>query len=308
MAVATFISLVKGSFVLRRHALAGRQNYIAALLKSPMVPPVSTIATPPDASAESVQFARRLLELHFGRNEVVIVLDGPSEADMAIWKEEFKLCPSARAIGKKLPTAPIRGVYESKDPIRVVVIDKERGGSVDAWNAAVNACSSPVIGLIDPASEFPSEILLRLIQPMLEAAEETIGICGGVSVPAGSGLAARFGALESLRAWMTRGAALSDENRTLPFPGAAMLVRRSAVITGGRLYRRTLGAFPATARGSSRRRQTLPRLYFCRIRSAVPIPRPLVPNCIANWIAISGRSRALSFVVWRLPGPSDGAF
>jgi hypothetical protein len=233
MGVAAFVSLVKGWFVLRRVAMAGRQNYTAVLLKSPMVPPVSTIAVPPDASPESVLFARRLLELHFGRNEVVIVLDGPSDAEMAVWKNEFKLCPSARVIGQKLPTAPVRGIYESKDPIRVVVVDKEKGGLVDAWNTAVNACTSPVIGLLDPASDFQPEILLRLIQPMLEAVDETIAICGGVSAPAGSGLAARFGALESLRAWMTRGAALSEANKTLPFPGSAVLVRKSSVVQAG---------------------------------------------------------------------------
>jgi cellulose synthase/poly-beta-1,6-N-acetylglucosamine synthase-like glycosyltransferase len=233
MGIAAFVSLVKGCFVLRRIALAGRQNYTAMLLKSPMVPPVSTIAVPPDASAESVSFARRLLELHFGRNEVVIVLDGPSESELAVWNTEFRLCPSARVLGKKLPTAPVRGVYESKDPIRVVVIDKERGGRADAWNAAVNACTSPVIGILDPAADFQPDILLRLIQPMLEAADETVAICGGVSAPPGKGLSARFGALESLRAWMTRGAAFADGNRTLPFPGSAVLVRRSSVVQAG---------------------------------------------------------------------------
>jgi hypothetical protein len=233
MGIAAFVSLLRGSLVLRRIARAGRQNYTAVLLKSPMVPPVSTIAVPPDASADSVQFARRLLELHYGRNEVVIVLDGPSDADMAIWREEFKLCPSARVIGKKLDTTAIRGVYESKDPIRVVVIDKERGGTVDAWNTAVNACTSPVIGLLDPASDFQPDILLRLIQPMLETADETIAVCGGVSLPSGNGLTARFGALESLRTWMTRGAAFSVVNKTLPFPGSAVLVRRASVIQAG---------------------------------------------------------------------------
>ena len=105
MGIVAFASLVKGSFVLRRMARSGRQNYSAVLLKSPMVPPVSTIAVPPDSSAESVLFARRLLELHFGRNEVVIVLDGPSQSELAVWSNEFKLCPSARAVIGKLPTA-----------------------------------------------------------------------------------------------------------------------------------------------------------------------------------------------------------
>jgi cellulose synthase/poly-beta-1,6-N-acetylglucosamine synthase-like glycosyltransferase len=124
-------------------------------------------------------------------------------------------------------------VYESRDPIRVVVIDKEKGGPVDAWNAAINASTSPVIGLIDPQSEFQPDVLLRLIQPMVDSVDETIAICGGVSAPPSAGLAAQFGALESLHAWMTRGAALAGRNRTLPFPGSVVLVQRSAVVQAG---------------------------------------------------------------------------
>ncbi len=231
--VAEFLSLVKGTFVLRRLARDLRQNYSAVLLKSPLAPAVSTIAVPPDSSSESMKFARRLLEMHFGRNEVVIVLDGPSESELAAWSDEFRLVHSARVVAGKLPTAAVRGVYESRDPIRVVVVDKERGGPVDAWNAAVNACTSPVIGLLDPATEFQPDILLRMIQPMLESLDEIVALCAGVPAPPGADLAARFGALESLRAWMTRGAAYSGENKTMPFPGSAMLVRRSAVVQAG---------------------------------------------------------------------------
>jgi hypothetical protein len=233
MGVAGFVTLVRGCFVLRRIARAGRQDYSPVILKSPMVPPVSTIAVPPDDSAESLRFVRRLLDLHFGRNEVVIVLDGPSEAEMETWSRELRLCPSTRSIGQKLNTAPVRHVYESRDPVRVVVIDKERGGPVDAWNAAINAATSPVIGLLDPASEFTPDVLLRLIQPMLDAADETIVVSGGVSFPPAPGLAAQFGALESLRAWLTRGAAFAGRNLTLPFPGCALLVRRDSILQAG---------------------------------------------------------------------------
>src|ERR1035438_5662343 len=110
--------LAQGCFALRRRARAGFPDYSDALLKSALAPAVTTIAVPPDASPESRQFARRLLDLHFGRNEVVIVLDGPSEVEMETWRNEFKLYQSARPVERKLPTAPVRGVYESRDPIR----------------------------------------------------------------------------------------------------------------------------------------------------------------------------------------------
>jgi cellulose synthase/poly-beta-1,6-N-acetylglucosamine synthase-like glycosyltransferase len=233
LGVGAFRVLVQGCFALRRRARAGSPDYSDALLKSALTPAVTTIAVPTDASPESRRFARRLLDLEFGRNEVVIVLDGPSEAEMEAWSSEFKLYQSARPVESKLPTAPVRGVYESRDPIRVVVVDKEPGGTADAWNAGVNVATSPVIGLLDPESEFEQRVLLRMIQPMLEAFEETVAVCGGESIPAAADLTSRWGALESLRAWMTRGAAFASRNLVLPIPGSAVLARRDAIIASG---------------------------------------------------------------------------
>src|ERR1035438_1113093 len=225
--------LAQGCFALRRRARAGFPDYSDALLKSALAPAVTTIGVPPGASPESFQFARRLLDLEFGRNEVVIVLDGPSEVEMETWRSEFNLYRSARPVERKLPTAPVRGVYESRDPIRVVVVDKEPGGPADAWNAGVNVATSPVIGLLEPESEFEQRVLLRMIQPMLEAFEETVAVCGGESSPAGAAVTSRWGPLESLRAWMTRGAAFASRNLVLPIPGSAVLARRDSIITSG---------------------------------------------------------------------------
>src|ERR1039458_8350566 len=106
LGVGAFRVLVQGCFALRRRARAGSPDYSDVLLKSAPAPAVTTIAVPPDALAESRRFARRLLDVHFGRNEVVIVLDGPSEAEMLTWSSEFKLYRSARPVEPKLPTAP----------------------------------------------------------------------------------------------------------------------------------------------------------------------------------------------------------
>lgn len=233
LGVGAFRVLVQGGFTLRRRTRAGWPDYSPVVLKSALAPAVTTIAVPPDASPESRLFARRLLDLEFGRNEVVVVLDGPSEADMATWSNEFKLFRSARPVEQKLPTAQVRGVYESRDPIRVVVVDKEAGGAADAWNAGVNVATSPVIGLLDPASEFEQAVLLRMIQPMLEAFDETVAVCGGEPIRPAALLTARWGALESLRAWMTRGAAFASHNLVLPIPGSAVLARRDAIVASG---------------------------------------------------------------------------
>ena len=130
--VASVAALVKGCFELRRLARASSDDFAFVLLKSPLVPGISVIATPPDAGDESRAHVRRLLDLHFGTSEVVAVLDGPSEAEFARWRDEFRLVPEERSATGGLPASRVRGTYGSSDPIRLLVVDKESGGNADA--------------------------------------------------------------------------------------------------------------------------------------------------------------------------------
>ena len=153
--------------------------------------------------------------------------------------EEFHLYPQERVVPEGLPAAAIRGCYLSRDPIRLLVVDKQAGGAADALNAGVNAAQYPVIGLVDPEADFIPELLLRLIRPMLGDWEGTIAVCGVAPPPPARGLAGCIGAIESLRLWLARCAAFSAWNRLLPVPGACMLVKREAV--------RSVGGFRAGA-------------------------------------------------------------
>ena len=44
------------------------------------------------------------------------------------WMQEFHLYPQERVVPEGLPAAAIRGCYVSRDPIRLLVVDKEPGG------------------------------------------------------------------------------------------------------------------------------------------------------------------------------------
>jgi hypothetical protein len=121
----------------------------------------------------------------------------------------------------------------SRDPIRLLVVDKEPGGVADACNSGVNAAQYPVIGLVDREADFIPEVLLFLIRPMLGDWDHTIAVCGVALPPPATGLPGRIGGLESLRLWLARCAAFSAWNRLLPVPGACMLVRRDAVCSVG---------------------------------------------------------------------------
>jgi cellulose synthase/poly-beta-1,6-N-acetylglucosamine synthase-like glycosyltransferase len=229
----SFVLLVQGCLFLRRFARVHSRDDSVILLKSPLVPAVSMIVVPPDDSQKSRDLARRLADLHFGTQELVLVLDGPSESEMETWSREFRLGPATRTFVPRLPTARIRGVYTPRDPMRLVVVDKEQGGEGDAYNAGLNAASAGMIGLLDPDCDFEPTVLLGLIGPLLDAADEVVAVCGLRPVPPSDGWACWIGALESLRLWLARGAAFASRGMLAPIPGAFVLVRRDAILEAG---------------------------------------------------------------------------
>ncbi len=222
-------AMLQGKQVLRR-VLRDVRDDDSLLLKSPMAPGVSIITSPRDASPDSRAWVRRLLELFSGNHEVVVVLDGAEPLERDRWLAEFRLGPVSRRSSEDLKAARVLGVYESYDPVRMVLVDKEAGGASDALNAGVNIAMYPVIGWMERGSRFEPNLLLRLIRPMLEQPDETVAVCGVSPAPAPAAWAARFGACAFLRTWLVRCGAFRGWNMLLPVPGAAVLVRRDAVV------------------------------------------------------------------------------
>jgi cellulose synthase/poly-beta-1,6-N-acetylglucosamine synthase-like glycosyltransferase len=240
---ACLVLLVKGCSVLRRLSRESYRDDTAIILRSPLSPPVTVIASPADGSAKSRQFARRLLGLHSATHDLVLVLNGLSETDNAAWKREFHLIPSNRMVGGPLPAGKVRGIYESTDPIPLAVLDLERSTAAMALNAGVNAASSSVIAIFDAEAEFQAESLLYMIRPMLEKPGETIGVCAVAPAPLGIGMAGRFAALGFMRLWLGRCAAFAGWNMLLPVPGCAMLISREAIVDIGGFRAGPVGLF-----------------------------------------------------------------
>jgi cellulose synthase/poly-beta-1,6-N-acetylglucosamine synthase-like glycosyltransferase len=230
--VAAFGTLFKGCLVLRRLRRRNPDESGNVLLKSPLVPAVSVLAVCRDASPAARVFVRRLLSLDFGRSEIVLVLENPGEADRETWFDEFRLRSSSRVPGT-LPSAKVRAVYQSLDPVRMVVVETEGGTRSEAWNAAANAALSPVLALFEPSNEFPQDALLTLIRPMLEDPAGTVAVCGGGPGPLGDSWAGRLWGLEEIRIWLGRAAGAAGRDRLVPFPGSALLVRADAIVEIG---------------------------------------------------------------------------
>jgi cellulose synthase/poly-beta-1,6-N-acetylglucosamine synthase-like glycosyltransferase len=231
--VASIWLLFKGSRELRRLRRDAAHPNLDVLLKSPLVPSVSVIAVVPQGDPAQIVFVRRLLGLTFGNREVVVVLNGASARAIETWCEEFHLFRSFRLAGEPLATGPVHGVYESRDPIQLVVIEKEAGTTADARNAGVNATSAPFIAVFDSEGEFDAEALLRLIVPVLQAPDETLAVCGASPSASAETLAGRLGEIESLRGWLGRSLAWAPANAVLPAPGQAVVIGRQALIQAG---------------------------------------------------------------------------
>jgi hypothetical protein len=230
---AGLAALVRGYLHLRRLSPSQVSGDHTPLLKSPLVPSLSLITVVRDSSPESHQFVRRLLEVHYGKFETVLVLDGLDEADVEVWKNEYRLEARSRVAQSALPAARVRCIYEPPDPGRLVVVSKEWGGEGDSFNAAVNVARAPLIGIVEPHAEFQPDAFLQLVRPMLEDPERTVAACGTAPEPHHDGLAARFGALESLRAWLGRCGSLADRNQLGTVPGCCMLIGREALLQAG---------------------------------------------------------------------------
>ena len=150
---ASLVVMLKGFGVMRRNRLRGlARDDAAILLKSPLAPPIAVLAVAPDASEASRNFVHNLVKLHYGDHEVLLVLDGPSDQDLAAWVAEFRLFPSSRSSFGDIRTQPVRGVYESRDPIRLMVIEKEKGGVADCLNVGLNLAAAPLVALARAAA------------------------------------------------------------------------------------------------------------------------------------------------------------
>lgn len=228
--LARLVLLLKGAREARRQRDCGTDDTWSVLLRSDLVPAVAVIAVPPDASPASFLFVRRLLNLHAGNPEIVLVLDGPADTEMAAWKKEFHLEPSSRLVNALVASRPVKSVYASTEPIRLVVLEKERGGYTDCLNAGLNVGNAPVIATVDADAQFAEEALLRLLRPMLEDPDRTIAVCAVAPVAPAKGLFAQFYRLEFLRTWLGRCAGLATSNTFLPAPGCFALMRRDAVV------------------------------------------------------------------------------
>jgi len=251
-----FILLLVGFLELLRHRFVQHDpEELRTLEFSSLVPPISVLAPAYNEAATIRESVRAMLSLRYPEFEVIVINDGSKDETLRLLIDEFHLYKSARFYETPLQTKPIRGVYESIDPIRLVVIDKDNGGKADSLNAGINVAHYPLVCSVDSDSLLENDALLRVAKPFVEDPGLVVAVGGIVRVANGCSISgghveqvdlpkswiARIQVVEYLRAFLGGRVAFSAFNCMLIISGAFGLFLKSAALAVGGYDTNTVG-------------------------------------------------------------------
>lgn len=154
---------------------------------SPLAPPISLLVPAHDEEKSIVEAVDSLLALDYPELEVIIANDGSRDGTLDALKARYQLLETDIVYVREVPCKPVRAIYMSQIEPRLVVVDKEAGGSkADAVNAALNLASSPFICVVDADSILERDALLRIVTPILTDPKRVVAAGGIVRVLNGS--------------------------------------------------------------------------------------------------------------------------
>ena len=185
LAYLTMLIIALKTSAMHQHRLESiRLNWIK---ETPMAPPITVIAPAHNEEASIRVAVRNLLELDYPELEVIVVNDGSEDRTFEELREEFRLRQVRAVYVPEAKSAPVRGLYRSDADARLVVVDKEAGGSkADAVNAGLNAATSPYVCVVDSDSLLERDALLRIIVPILADPKRVVAVGGIIRVLNGS--------------------------------------------------------------------------------------------------------------------------
>ena len=178
---------LKTSLAHQRRLQSHRLQWIK---ETPLAPPI-TIISPAHNEECSIRVAvRNLLELDYPHLEVIVVNDGSQDRTFEELRDEFRLRLVRAVYVPEAKSAPVRGLYRSEVDARLLVVDKEPGGSkADAVNAGLNAATSPYVCVVDADSILERDALLRIMVPILNDPKRVVAVGGIIRVLNGSEIA-----------------------------------------------------------------------------------------------------------------------
>ena len=147
---------------------------------SPFVPSIAVIVPAHNEELFIAESVRSLLSLDYPEFEVIVINDGSSDGTLAALEEAFQLHATDMLYVSEVSSRPVRGVYMSVAEPRLLVVDKEPGGSkADAVNAGLNAASSQYVCVVDADALLERDALLRVMAPVLQSTRPVVA-AGGI--------------------------------------------------------------------------------------------------------------------------------
>ena len=154
---------------------------------SPLAPPISLLVPAHNEEKTIVESVDSLLALDYPEIEIVVANDGSSDGTLEALRERYQLIETDIVYVQEVPCKPVRAIYMSQVEPRLLVVDKESGGSkADAVNAALNIASSPYVCVVDADSILEPDALLRIMVPIFADPAKVVAAGGIVRVLNGS--------------------------------------------------------------------------------------------------------------------------
>ena len=150
-----------------------------ALRRSPLTPAVTIIIPAWNEQGVIVNTVDSALQADYPRFQVIVVDDGSTDLTLDRLVHHYDLAETNRACHPAIPTAPFRAYYANPQIPNLLVVSKVRGGKPDALNAGINLCQSPYFCNLDADCLLERDALLRLMDPIVNSAVETV-VSGGI--------------------------------------------------------------------------------------------------------------------------------
>jgi cellulose synthase/poly-beta-1,6-N-acetylglucosamine synthase-like glycosyltransferase len=219
----------------------------ATIATSELSVPVSIVVPAYNEEGVISESVRSLLNSHYAAFEVVVVNDGSTDRTLEVLTEEYDLITHERVPRARLETMPITGAYRSLTEERLVVINKQNGGSrADAVNAGLKYARYPLFLAVDADTLLDIDALPRLVRefqvrPETVALGGIVRIANGSTVESGHVTEARtpremlvnLQIVEYLRAFLVGRTGWSRIGAVLIVSGAFGIFRREEVIEAG---------------------------------------------------------------------------